>query len=150
LLDKGLRWGNPLPLGELEPSAGTSLTVFFTLFDPGISGKKPLLLQPLSQLLVIFYQGSGDAVPYGTSLPRDTPSFDIYIDVELLLGVGYYKGSFYHYPMGFVGEMEEEIPLVDHYLPSTGTEVNPGYGGFPSAGAVILDKNQFSPSKILN
>src|SRR6187200_801716 len=59
-----------LSLAELEPGAGTLLTVLLALLLARIAGQKACRLQPVAQLTVVLEQGARDAVPDRSGLAR--------------------------------------------------------------------------------
>src|SRR5260221_10136405 len=76
-----------LPLGELEPGAGATLSIFLSLLHARIARQETRLLQDLAKLSVENEEGTRNAVADRSGLPRASAAIHEGDDVELVHGL---------------------------------------------------------------
>src|SRR5512136_1091717 len=102
-----------LALGELEPFAGSGLTVFLALLHAGVPREEAGLLQSGPEFRVELAQGPGDAVLERVSLTGNAAAADVDVEIELAHLVGDSQGLLDDLLEDFPGKVVVEIPVVD-------------------------------------
>ncbi len=86
LVEKG--WSTRLPFRELEPGAGSPLSVLLALFHARIARKISALTKGRFQIGIIFKQRSGNSVAQCPCLPRKPATIDFREHIKLAAGLG--------------------------------------------------------------
>src|SRR5690606_10385081 len=128
-----------LALRELEASAGTTLTVFFTLFHALVAGQKTCTLQSRTQGRVSLDQCPCNAMTNGAGLTHGSATSHVHNDVILGNGVGFTKWV--------LDDLLNQrtltkvlLPLLAVYYqtPLAGTKINAGRGRLAATGSIKL------------
>ena len=110
---------------------------FLRSFMRGSRVRKPAAFR--AELLVHQQEGPGDAVADGAGLAGDAAAGDGGLDVHLADGGGGDQGLTDDELQGLQTEVVLNVPTVDgDGAGAVGEEVDPGHGGLPAAGAVVI------------
>jgi hypothetical protein len=134
------------PLGELEASSCSALSVFLSFLDPSIAGKETSPFKDIPQLAIVGDQGSGNTVSYRFRLTGKPSPDCFYINIELISRLGKRKRLLNCRPTEITGEVFSIIVVIYDDIPLARTEINPGNRFLPLSGTIILDDTHSKPT----
>jgi hypothetical protein len=124
-----------LTLGELEPSAGAGLAVFFTFYHPGIAGQVTVASKAGIVPLIYLAKSPGEAVAAGSGLTVGASAVDIDKDVEFILAHSNHQGLPYHKGVLSLRKILGQFLAVYDDLTASVPDIHPGHGGLSSSGS---------------
>jgi hypothetical protein len=97
--------GQTLALGELEPSAGSGLTVLLTFHHPGVPGKKTVTTEAGIISLVYLAERPGKSVAARAGLTIYPAAVHVNQNIEFILAGGNHQGLANHHGMLPLGKI---------------------------------------------
>jgi hypothetical protein len=137
-----------LPFGELEPSAGASLSVFFTFHHSGVPGQKAVTAQTRIIALIYLAERPGQPVTASPGLAVGSAAINIDQYVEFVFTGGDHQGLTHHHGMFSLGKILGQFPAVNNDFTGSIPNIHPGDRGFSSSGTNTKVLNHISPLEL--